>query len=533
MLKTLILKNLVLIEKAEIDFEKGFTIITGETGAGKTALIEGLRLILGERADASKVRKGCEKAFIQAAFAITPSPSLHKLLDQAGLSFLEEEEEFILTREISAAGKSRAYACGQMVAASFLQQIAPYLIDFVGQHAQIILKNADRQRELLDLYADVDFSSFLNYWETEKQLQRDLKNLQIEKAQSEQRQEELEEQIQELKRADLKEEEEESSLFEEYTLQANAQELLSKSSQALEGIEKARQSSASVQNILQEMEKFTSELKEPHKIAKEAQIFFEELQLSLQSFSAKLDMSPDRLIFFEERLKTLDHLKKKYGENPLLRLQELEKELETAGTLDEREEALKQVLLTAKGDTAKATHLIHEKRAIGAQDLQQKLSIALRKLNIGAAEVQIHVLPTQRTKTGEDEIIFYLRANKGEQITAVKESSSGGELSRLLFVLKLALANKSKPPTMIFDEIDANVGGKTATLIGEELKELGQKRQVLCVTHFPQVARQGDHHICVSKRENQERTEGQITTLSKKEREQELLRMLGGTMSAV
>ncbi|NGX47719.1 MAG: DNA repair protein RecN [Chlamydiae bacterium] len=530
MLKTLILKNLVLIEKTEVGFEKGFTTITGETGAGKTVLIEALRLILGERTDASKVRKGCEKALIQASFSLNDSSALHKLFEETGLT-LSEKEDLILTREISSAGKSRAYACGQMVPIAFLQKIAPHLIDFIGQHSQIQLKNSDQQRQFLDLYANVDLTRFLSCWGTEKSLLERFENLRTEKAQSEQKKALLKEQIEELIEANLKEEENEDALFEEYTLLANARELLTQSSQALEEVDVARQCSTKIQNTLQVMEKYALDLKEASKMIKEAQLLFEEMQIALQSFQAKLESDPGRLLYLEEHLRLLDHLKKKYGQNPLKRRKEMEDELEAIESLDEKEEGLKKALIAAKRDTAAEARFLRETRTKGAAVLEQKLSIALKKLNIQAAKIKIQVLPAMRTKTGEDEVIFYLRANKGEQEVSVRESSSGGELSRLLFALKIVLAEKGRPKTMVFDEIDANVGGETARLIGEQLKKLGISRQVLCITHFPQVARQGDHHICVSKSENKERTEGQIKMLSKKEREVELLRMLGGAMA--
>jgi DNA repair protein RecN (Recombination protein N) len=223
----------------------------------------------------------------------------------------------------------------------------------------------------------------------------------------------------------------------------------------------------------------------------------------------------------------LDSLKKKYGKNLNERLQTLKRERADLETIDEREQKLEKTLEKAKRATNDLASALRDKREESAKVLSKTLSATLRSLNIPTAVVEIRVTPTERSLTGDEEIAFYLQANKGEQLSLVKNSSSGGELSRLLFALKLALSERSPTPTMIFDEIDANVGGQTATLIGQLLNKLSQDQQILCITHFPQVARQADHHLCVSKRENSERTEGQITSLSKTQRERELLRMLG------
>jgi len=530
MLKTLILHNLVLIKRAEVDFEKGFTAITGETGAGKTALIEAIRLILGERADSGKVRKGAEKASIQAAFSAEPSDALVQIFEEGGIQF-PEGEEILLSREISASGKGRAFICGQMVPAAFLQRIAPHLVDFIGQHAQVELKSENTQRRLLDLYANVDLTPFNRAWCIEKKNRIDLRTLLDEKAKSVQKAALLTGQIEELTTAAISDGEEEA-LFEEYTLKSHARELQIQSEQALSDISQSRQSTGKAYSTLQEMAKLGSSLNESSKMANESQLLLEEIEIALQSFQSKLESNPTRLAFLEERLKLIDLLKKKYGKNPSARLHEMLEELKNIEDIGDREETLKKSLAVAEKDTNEAAAQIRRLRQNGANKLEDKLSKSLQNLNITAAELKIEVKQAARSKEGDDEIVFSLCANKGEQLAPVKESSSGGELSRLLFALKVLLAEKLQPPTLIFDEIDANVGGQTATLIGQHLTTLSANRQVLCITHFPQVARQADHHICVSKHEDTERTEGKITPLSKKEKDIELLRMLGGFESA-
>lgn len=526
MLKRLLIKNLILIEQEEIHFNSGLSVITGETGSGKTALIQAILLILGQRTDASKVRKGCEKAFIQGSFVLNPTNELVELFDAAGVPF-PHEEELILSREIGCKGKSRSFIGSQMVPSSFLQKIAPHLVDFVGQHAAYLLKSSDTQGAFLDLFADVDLTSFQKAWEEEKSLKRELTLLQEEKSQSEKQKKLLQEQIEELSDANLQPDEE-GPLFEEYTLLANGQELLKHASLALENIQSLRSYTLEIQDSFGEIEKYTSDLRETKPLAKEALLLFEEMHLSLQSMQAKLEADPGRLAFLEERLKLLDILKKKYGPAPITKLEELQKQLLSLDTLEEREERLLKKYGRAKLETEKHCAALSNLRKTNALELEKKLKSSLREMNIQSADVKILIEKAPRTKTGEDSVCFMLKANMGEKLAPVAECSSGGELSRLIFALKTILSEKTQPKTMIFDEIDANVGGETATKMGEKIKDLAKFRQVLCITHFSQVARQGDHHLCVSKSEENDRTRGHIRHLTSNEKEVELLRMLGG-----
>lgn len=526
MLKTLTIKNLILIEETTITFDKGFTVITGETGAGKTALIEALRLLLGERADTAKVRTGCEKAWIQASFAVTNGRRIKELFDESGFAF-PEEEDLILTREIYANGKSRSFASGQMAPLSFLQAIGPCLIDFVGQHATISLKHPHKQREFVDLYAGVELGAFQTLWDWETSLMQQLAQIEREKQRASQKKEQLICQVQELEEAKLEKGGEES-LFEEYTLLSNAQSLECSFAETIETADNALEHLRSLQKLTQCIETYGLGFGEAKGFAKEAVLQIEELRATTQRFSARLESDPAKLTYLEQRLSFLERLKKIYGKDLLAAKKNCEKDLAMLEGLDLQEEAVKQSYKEASAKTEVEVQRMRNMRQKAALELQSVLSKILGQLNMPTSEVKICVESAPRSKTGEDEVIFFLKANKGEETGPIKDSSSGGELSRLLFAIKIALAQKSSPKAMVFDEIDANVGGKTATKIGEFLHEIGRNYQVLCITHFPQVARQGDHHVCVSKIETGERTVGQIKKLSEKERDIEILRMLGG-----
>ncbi len=526
MLKRLYIKNLVLVEEATVEFSSGLTVITGETGSGKTVLIEALRLLVGERADSSKVRKGCDKALVQAAFDLPKSSTEH--LEEAGISYAPDEE-LILTREILASGKGRAYISGQMVPASLLKKIAPYLIDFIGQHAQVLLKSTEEQEKMLDAYCQLNLKSFQKSLSEEKRLEKELRELIAAKASGEALNQKLEAQIEELSETSVQDGEDEA-LFEEYTLLANAQELLSLSATLLQATEEATEKSLTLQKGFEKLVSFDKGLEEADKMGKEVHLNLSEMTQALQSFQAKVESDPGRLVFLEERLKLLDHLKKKYGQSPHLALIQYEEELSKIGNLDEKIEKLDTLLKEVQERTNKEAQDLTDKRQAGGQVLSKRLSEGLQELNIPNAKVDIRVELHPRSQRGDDTVHFYLRANQGEESVPVKESSSGGELSRLLFCLKTLLSSQGEIGTMVFDEIDANIGGETATIIGKKLKEMGKNSQLLCITHFPQVAKHGDQHLLVTKKEADARTTSKIQFLAPPSKDTELLRMLGGNL---
>ena len=306
-LKTLIIKNLVLVEEAHLSFKEGLTVITGETGAGKTALIEAIRLILGKRSDATKVRKGCEKATIQAAFDPSFTPELRDLLNEAGLSILEDEE-LILTREISAQGKSRAFICSQLVPSSFLTSLAPHLIDFVGQNAQVDMRAAEVQRKYLDLFADIDLIPFQMCLIREKEFEAQTRRLREEKKESGAKRPFLKSQLEELASLQLKEDEE-KTLFEEYSFLSNAQELLASTEKALEQTDSLIEGCGKVGSLIKQMQKYEETFVDAEEMTKEAHLQLSELRALTLSFQGKLENDPHRLIFLEERLSKIDQLK--------------------------------------------------------------------------------------------------------------------------------------------------------------------------------------------------------------------------------
>jgi DNA repair protein RecN (Recombination protein N) len=535
MIKYLILNNLVLIDTCEIHFSPSFNVVTGETGAGKTALIEAIGLALGDRADSALIRKGCDRAFIEVAFEIKVLEHLKAMLEEAGLS-LDPGEFLVVRREIAKEGKNRAFINCRMVPLPFLQKIGEELIDLIGQRTHQLLLHSDAQRDLVDLFGglEADLKVFQAAYAHEKELQKQLEGLQQFSSHREKNEEIWRLQLEEIESIGLKKTEEEA-VYEKYQRLANAQEISEKIEMVIRGLS---ESSSAVLSQLSSFSRtcdsllaYDQSFSEPANLIHESQIGLSEALRFLQSYSQNIDNDPNTFQFLENRLNAIARLKRKYGstfEEIESFLAKIKAELAGLANLSDQIQTAENALKRAHIITEQAAQELTIKRKEIALRLQKALSSQLQYLNMSGAEVIIDILVQPRNLSGDDLIQFWIKANPGELPGLVKEHSSGGELSRLLFAIKTVLAEKNNTPTLIFDEIDANVGGKTASIMGEYLQELGKHRQVICITHFPQVASAADTHFRVQKKEVEGRTKTEIRHLSKKEREQELLRMLGG-----
>lgn len=531
MIKHLVLNNLVLVESCEIHFSPTFNVVTGETGAGKTALIEAIGLCLGNRADASLLRKGCDKAFVEAAFDVNGLVGVKAILEETGLS-IEPGELLTIRREIAKEGKNRAFINCRTVPLPLLQKIGSELIDLIGQGAHQSLLSRDSQRQLVDLYGrlEADLKSFQTTYFKEKELQKKLEELKQLSLRRERDEEIWGSQLEEIETVNLKKDEEET-LFEKYQRLAHAQEICEKVDLAVKGLsESAIPQLLRYSKACDSLISYDRKIEEPSKLIQEAQIALSEALRCLQSYSQNIDNDPKTFDYLENRLSAITQLKRKFGqtfEEIDTYASKIKNELSRLENLCEELGSTEKLLAEAKEATKQWAQELSEKRKETALRLQKTLTSQLQSLNMAGAEVTIEVLSQPRSQTGDDAIQFWLKANTGEHPGLVKEHSSGGELSRLLFAMKTTLAEKNNTPTLIFDEVDSNVGGKTASIMGEKLHELGKHRQVICITHFPQVASKGDTHFSVQKFEEQGRTKTKITILSKKEQEKEILRMLG------
>ncbi len=534
MIKQLTIKNLVLIDSCEVSFAGALTCITGETGAGKTALIQSIHLLLGQKADSSLVRKGHEKGFVQASFCIDNIAPVKAILQESGICL--EEEDLLISREISTEGKSRAFINNQMVSVALLQRISPYLVQIIGQHSYHEIRSLEMQRHLLDLFGSLEeeVAAFSLLYEKQKLCQQNLLHL---KEKNEKKAFEIDlskRQLYEIEEASWKEGEEET-LLEEYTFFSKAADISAKIGEIVGAFssppKKIIPSLSHYKNLCENLSSCHPVFSECQALLTESIIALQEVDHLLSKQLDRLEQDPHKLTALEERLDLLNKIKKKYGSTFVeiqTKTEELRQKLQSFASIEEQLLQAEADLLDAEEKLQKRSLALTEKRRQASIQYEKALTEEISQLNMNGAKITIEVSAQERGPAGADKVQFWLSANIGEHPVTVKDGSSGGELSRLLLAIKILLAGKNSSSTLIFDEIDANVGGETATRIAEKMLKLSTHRQVICITHFPQVAIKAGEHIHVYKRETEGRTIAHLEKLSGKEREKELLRMLGG-----
>lgn len=539
MISSLHIQNIVLVEQAQISFQSGFNVITGETGAGKSAVLRALALVLGERADTQALRRGADKGAVEASFDTAYPPALRQLLEAAGIHY-SHDEPLILRRELTSAGKSRAFINNQLAQVSLLRSVGTHLVDIVSQHANMELRDAAAHRAIVDSYGRLenDVNAFKKAWERERQITGELHALVNNEAARVRQAEEYARQLEELDEANVKEGEEEE-LFAEYTRLANSDELLSLSEtlhQLLDGEEQAVIRALNRhQNTFAKLTAMDSSLADSRQAYHNAMLELQEVAHTLGNYSGRVESDPRRAAFLDERLSSIAKLKKKYGPtiaDVITYHAHIKQELATLQHADARIEELQRELTQAQQATAELASNLTRRRTKIAQELAQSLTKQLHDLNMPKVDIRVDIAKQERRQEGEDHIDILFSPNVGEKLITVRECASGGELSRLILALKAIMANKERTPTLIFDEVDANIGGETATVVGQKLADIGQELQLISITHFPQVARHAHHHIQIKKTESEGRTRTEVQTLSGKQRDAEILRMTGGKAAA-
>lgn len=537
MLKHLRLQNIILVEQADIPFDAGLNILTGETGAGKSAIMTALNLALGERSDTGVIRRGCEKGIVEAVFNVEGVSDLSDYLNEAGID-QDPEQDLLIRREISNSGKSRIFINDRQVGLQLLRKIGYHLIQFVSQSANRQLFSQDYHREVLDLYGDLTslHKEFKEAYSEENRLkvlsekwkgEESLRLREIDTCLSE---------LEELDEARLKEGEDEE-LFAEYTLLVHSEELdekVSEINQILSGDKQPVPASLNrVKNNLDSVSKFDPSLADAAQSIHNAILEIQEVAYTLRNYQGSISHNPARLHEVNERLALINRLKRKYGST----LPEIDKYREQTTnklrSLENREaeiEELRKQITQAEELTERLAKQLSEKRSVVATQFEKELTTQLHSLNMPKAKFIVRIDPQKRTASGDDKVEFYLQPNTGEHQIALREDASGGELSRVLLSLQTLLAGKNMISTLIFDEVDANIGGETAAIIAEKLREIGKKHQVICITHFPQVAARAHHHLQIVKTEKEGRTFTEVRRLDHTTRQKELERMIGGTV---
>ena len=529
MLKELTIQNIILIDHAQIHFERGFNVLSGETGSGKSAVMEALQLALGARTDTALIRNGAEKGVVEAIFDLEELPHCRQFLEEKGLD--ADSNLLIIKREIGVGGKTRAFINQQSVQITVLKQLGELLLELVGQHANQGLFELAHQRHLLDLYgAHLPLrKTYSKAWQEWQRLTMELKNLEGFLPSAIRELENCEREVAEIIEAGVQEGEEEE-IYQEYSLLASTEERLQAAQQLEEALRGAHnllmKTKQSMQLLQQKDPPFAQELSPLSQV----QLEVDDLIHNLQRYTSRMEVNPQRLSKLNDRLTLLNRLKRKYGQTVeeiqsylvkqkerVKNLQNLESQMEQLKT--EQQEVYKNLERLAKELT--------QAREIAAIELSEKINGHLAEMNMAQARSRIAIEPEEFTSFGADRVEFYLASNAGEREIPIREGTSGGELARLLLALHLLLAGKEQLGTLIFDEIDANIGGTTAAKIGHKLKELGQSLQVLSITHFPQMAEMADHHLHINKITEQGRTFSQVTKLNRASRKKELARMRG------
>lgn len=534
MIENLSIRSLGVISSAQLELQPGFTAITGETGAGKTMLLTGLGLLLGERADSSVVRSG-EKQLLVEGRILSKDQDLLSKLSELGAEV--SSGEVLINRTVSNDGRSRAAIGGAGVPISTLNSVAQELVAVHGQSEQIRLKSVSKQRQALDDFAGESLAGPLaSYQQTYSQFRELQQRLDRMRSSSEQdafRISKLKEQISDLERLQP-EVGELTKLSDQLARLSNAEGLRQAASEAhelLAGEElDARSQLGRARRVLESAN--DSKLKELASLVSDATGLINELALQLSAFLTDLEADPQTLDQLQRRKAELVGLERKYGaslDELTQSLPSLQSELLDLDSSDEQVEKLEMQLAETQSQLSAAASALTEKRKKAAKELSKRVSEELTQLAMADARLDIVITELADFEaSGLDKVEFMLANRSGAEPRPLSKGASGGELSRIMLAIELVLAGKSPLPTMIFDEVDAGVGGGAAVELGRRLRELARSTQVIVVTHLPQVAAFADHQIRIFKDSSGGVSASSVSALSKLEREKELARMLSG-----
>jgi len=535
MLQLLNISNIALIDDMQVEFESGLNLLTGETGSGKSIIVDALGVLIGGRFSSDLIKSGAERGSIEGLFSVTPNPDLELLLENAGLG---QTHELIIRRELSATGRNKIFINNQLATQSLLRDLRPYLVDIHGQGEQQTLFNPETHLEILDAFAGNNSlrAAVAEAYQRWSGLRRELESLRHDEAEKFQLVDTLKFQIAELERAQLSPGEDEK-LEEERRRLANVEKLTTLCQASYSRIyEDDDAAVARVRHTLKDVEElaeYESSFRDYLEGLETARAVLEDLSFSLRDFADRLEFSPARLAEIEDRLAELSRLKRKYGGSIAASLEHLarsEDRLRQIETSDERERQLNLEVAAARERYLELARKLHKERVKAAKKFEQAVEKGIGEVAIDNARFQVQVNDSVEAagQKGIDHTEFYFSANVGEEVKPLARVASGGEASRLMLVLKTVANGSQFPRTIVFDEIDTGIGGRVSEAVGIKLKKLAQTNQVLCVTHQPQIARFADSHLVVQKEALQGRTQVSIGRLDKAGRVEELARMLTG-----
>ena len=537
MLLNLTIIDLAVVKSLNLDLDKGMSVLTGETGAGKSILLTALGLALGDRADSGYVRPESKRAEVNLEFDLSYAPKVQQwLIDRE----LDDEQQCLIRRIINQDGRSKAYINNRPVTLPFLQELSAQLVEIHGQHAHLTLLNSDEQRRLLDAFAkDQVLLDQVNTCCKEWQLaQKELANLIKASTDQSEREELLRYQIEELQQLDLANFNY-AALLEEHSKQANLGQILSTGQAQVDILYESDHDSVNQLlnhciHDLTHLARFAPELTEICNLLTEAQIQTEEAAIQLRRFLKSQEVDPQRLDAIESQMGVIQNLSRKHhispNELPEL-VDKLEAELNKLTHSGERIEILTTNTAKLLTQYHQLAAQLTEQRRLAGLRLQIQISDMIKELGMPQGEfvVSLTDLASDTPKlNGKDKIEFLISANPGLPPKSLAKVASGGELSRISLAIQVTTSNDRTTPTLIFDEVDSGIGGGVAEIVGQKLRSLSLNRQVMCVTHLPQVAAQAHHHLYVEKNNKTDITSSNVRLLTENERIEEIARMLGG-----
>ncbi|NLM03560.1 MAG: DNA repair protein RecN [Clostridiales bacterium] len=551
MLLELEIKDFALIDQINIQFKNGLNILTGETGAGKSIIIDAVNMVIGERADRNFVRSGSKKARIQAVFCTKDIENIYEILDYYGIE-KDNENTLIITREIYANGRSICRINGVIISQKALKRITEKLIDIHGQHEHQSLLNTSFHIDLLDAYAGEEIQEKLNILSEEYKryvnLQNKLNSLFYDDKERERNIDLLNYQINEIEAANLEKDEEEK-LNEQRILLSNCERIYSilttlyedfyqsnMNPSILDIISKNVKALNSISNIDDNLLHFYNSLEE-------VQYIIEDLIREIRIYRDNIDFQPEALYNIEERLDVINDLKRKYGntiEDILLYKDKTQKKLDNYINSKEEIEKMKDVIAQQKKELETLSWEIRELRIKAAKTFETKLIEILETLNMGKVLFSVNIELSKDdngelkfSQKGIDKVEFMISTNVGEPVKSLSKIASGGEMSRIMLAFKTILAHVDNIPTLIFDEIDTGISGITAQVVGENLRKIGKNRQVICITHLPQIAAMANAHFLIEKEFKENTTKTFVKKLDQNSRLYELGRLLGGEITSI
>lgn len=542
MLSLLKIKNIALIDELSLEFSDGLNLLTGETGSGKSIIVDSLSALTGERISSDLIKEGENQARIEGLFSIKANADLHEIFYESGIELEDSDEiDLIVRRELSAVGKNRIFVNNQLVTQAFLRKIGVFIVDIHGQGEQATLFNAATHLEILDEYAGLENlrDKTAEKYKKLANIKREIENLREDEAQKLQLLDILQFQVDEIGKANLQMGEDES-LEEEKRRLNNIEKLSSLSEESYlllyENEEATLTTLEKVSRRIKDLAEFDSSFAEYRESLATAQAVLEDLAFALRDYRGTLEFSPERLTEIENRLAEISQLKRKYGgttQTVLAHFAESSERLKNIETADLREAELKKEFEKARADYLKTARELHEKREKSARKFEKETETNLKAVSLEKARFEVRINSDETddksfTAKGFDKIEFYFSANPGESVRPIAKVASGGELSRLMLILNTVTKLAEQSKTMVFDEIDTGIGGRVAEAVGLKLKELAKTQQVLCVTHQPQVAALANHHFVVEKESNKNRTSIRVRELNDTEKVEEIARMLTG-----